>query len=359
MNTRLFVAIALALALFLVGAACGSDDEPAPAPTATPTAVPTATPTPEPTPTPPPATPEPTPTPAVEPAGSLEDFYLTDTTTGRELMDRLSEEEQDCLRGAIGEIAYAAFLDVPVTRVIGEVGTGGASSFLGCLTEDNLLLFGLVLIDANFDRIDPEARECRIPIARANPDIIHIRFALLREEMGPIDGQALFSAQQAAHECLSVADQAEVLVRLTTRLDQEDSFTGRDIIDLLSTDEAACLRERVGEAQFDAFLTATASQAFGPAVALLDCLSLESKTALFTAVTASRVDGLRDEALVCIASIVAGSPDILALGFGTLDVDQMEESQLAQLGAEAAQLFECLNEEELVKVLTLPAVVEQ
>ena len=292
----------------------------------------------------------------VEPTGSLEDFYLTDTTTGRELMDRLSEGEQDCLRGAIGDIAYNAFLGVPVASVIGEVGTGGASSFLGCLTEDNLLLFGLVLIDANFDRIDPEARECRIPIARANPDIIHVRFALLREEMGPIDGAALFSAQQAAHECLSVADQAEVLVRLTTRLDQEDSFTGRDIIELLSTDEAACIRERVGAAQFDAFLTATATQAFGPAVALLDCLSLESKTALFTA---SRVDGLREEALVCIASIVAGSPDILALGFGVLDVDQMEESALAQLGVEAAQLFGCLNEDELLKVLTLPAVVEQ
>ena len=247
----------------------------------------------------------------------------------------------------------------PVTRVIQESGTGGASSFLGCLTEDNLLLIGLVLIDANYGRIDPEARECRIAIARANPEIIHIRFALLREEMGPIDGEALFSAQKAAFDCLNPVDQADVLVQLTTRLDQEDSFTGRDIIGLLSTEEAACMREKVGEAQFDAFLSATATQAFGPAVALLDCLTLESKTALFTAVTASRVDGLRDEALVCIASIVAGSPDILALGFGALDVDQMGESALAQLGAEAARLFECLNEEELLRVLTLPAVVEQ
>ncbi len=274
-------------------------------------------------------------------------------------MSRLSEDEQDCLRQAIGEVAYNAFLGIPVTRVIQESGTGGASSFLNCLTEDNLVLIGLVLIDANYGRSDPDARECRIPIARANPEIIHIRFALLREQMGPIDGEALLSAQKAAFDCLSPVDQADVLVQLTTRLDQRDSFTGREIIELLSTDEAACLREKVGEAQFDAFLNATATQAFGPAVALLDCLTLESKTALFTAFTASRVDGLRDEALVCVASIVAGSPDILALGFGTLDVDQMAESELAQLGAEAARLFECLNDEELLKVLTLPAVVEQ
>lgn len=60
-----------------------------------------------------------------------------------------------------------------------------------------------------------------------------------------------------------------------------------------------------------------------------------------------------------VATRREGSTESLAPGFGTLDVDRMEESELAQLGTEAARLFECLNEEELLKVLTLPAVVEQ
>lgn len=86
---------------------------------------------------------------------------------------------------------------------------------------------------------------------------------------------------------------------------------------------------------------------------------MESKTALFAAFTASRVEGLREEAVVCMATLVADSPHILALGFGALDTDELEESELAQLGDEAAKLFDCLNSEEIYQVLTLPAVVEQ
>jgi len=94
-------------------------------------------------------------------------------------------------------------------------------------------------------------------------------------------------------------------------------------------------------------------------VSLLDCLSLASKTALFAAFSSSRVDGLREEAGVCMATLVADSPHILALGFGALDVGELEESELARLGNEAARLFDCLNAEEVYQVLTLPAVVEQ
>ena len=49
----------------------------------------------------------------------------------------------------------------------------------------------------------------------------------------------------------------------------------------------------------------------------------------------------------------------LALGFGTLDVDELEESDLAGLGTEALRLFDCLNPEEVYQVLTLPAASGQ
>ena len=349
MNTRWFVAIALALTVLLVSIGCGSDSEPDPTPTEAP---PTATPTPEPT-------PEPASPLVVAQAGSLADFYLADTSTGLDLMSRVSEAEQDCLRRAIGDTVYAAWLGASVVQVLQETGTDGAGSFLGCLTEDNLLLFGLVLIDANAGRGDQEARECRIPIVRANPDMIRIRFAQLRAEMGTIDSDALLDSERAAFDCLPPADQAGVLIRFTRRLDAEDAFTGRDIIELLSTNEAACIRERVGEEQFETLLTATVIEVFGSAAELLDCLTPEGQTAIFAAVTASRVDGLSEEALACITSVVAESPNILALGFGTLDVDRMDESDIAQLGDDASRVFQCLDQEELLRVLTLPPVIEQ
>ena len=104
------------------------------------------------------------------------------------------------------------------------------------------------------------------------------------------------------------------------------------------------------------------TQAFRPwafSALLLDCLSLESKTSLFAAFTSSRIEGLSDEAVSCMAGAVAGSPNILALGFGSLDVEAMDESELATLGDEAAKLFGCLDSDETIQVLTLPAVVRQ
>ena len=342
----------VALLIAAAAVACGSDDE------AEPTAVATQEPaaaTPSPT-----APPTDAPTPLVESAGSLEDLFITDATTGREVMARISQSERDCLHEAIGEELYRALLDIPMKRLVGEVGSSGAGSFLGCLTDDNVVLMGLVLVDSHHGRSDPEARACSIAVGRANPEVIRVRFELLRPALEDTDTEALFNSTKELFDCLSVTEQVNVLVRLTTRLDQDDTFTGQDIVAMLPDEEVSCIQDRVGEELFDAFLAATVTEAFAPAaVSLLDCLALESKTALFAAFTASRVEGLREEALVCMASLVADSPHVLALGFGALDVEELEESELAQLGNEAAKLFDCLNSEEVYQVLTLPAVVEQ
>lgn len=340
MNILRFAAIALALAALAVIAGCGSEPTPTPAPTATPT-------------------PEPTPTPAVEPMGSLEDLFITDTTLGRDVMSRLSMAETDCMRGALGEEVYSAVLSLPMTTLMRETAATGAGSFLGCLTDDNVILMGLVLIDATHGRVDAEARACSVEVARANPDMIRIRYALLRPPLDTIDAEAVFQSTKESFECLSVENQVSLLVNLTRRLDSEDTFTGQNVIDMLADEEASCIQEGLGEEQYAAFLDATVTEAFTPAASLLECISSESQTRLFATFSASRVEGLRAEAVSCMSGTVAGSPNLVAIGFGTLDVDQMEESELAQLSDEAAKLFECLNEDEVLQVLTLPAVIEE
>ena len=174
-----------------------------------------------------------------------------------------------------------------------------------------------------------------------------------------IDAESLLSSAKGQFDCLNALDKANLLVRLTTTLDEKDTSTGRDIVEMLSEGEVSCIREGVGDALFAGFLSSTVTGAFTFSASLLDFLSLESKTTIFSAFTSSRVQGLREEAVVCMANLVADSPNILALGFGTLDVDQMDENELARLGDEAAKFFDCLNSEEVIQVLTLPAVVEQ
>ena len=275
MKIRWLVTIVLALTTFVFIAACGSEPEPTPTPTPTPAATLAATAAPTPA-----ATPTPTPTP--ESAGSLEDLFLTDTTLGGEVMSRLSKAETDCVRAGIGEAVYAAVLNLPMTRLVRESGAGGAGSFLRCLTEDNLVLMGEVLIDSHHERTDTEARECRVAAARANPDVIRIRFELLRSEMGTLDAESLLSSAKEQFDCLNALDQANLLVRLTTTLDEEDTLTGQDIVEMLSEGEVSCIRGEIGDAQFGIFLNATVTGAFAPSVSLLDCLNSEEVIQVLT-----------------------------------------------------------------------------
>ena len=334
--------LVFALGLLLAITACAGEDDPTPTPTPPPT-----------------STPEPTPTPPVGPTASLADLFLTDTTLGSEVMSRLSEAEADCVSAAIGEDVYATVLGLPIRGLIGQAGAGGAGSFLRCLTEDNLILVGEVLIDSHHGRTDIETRECRVAVGRANPDVIRIRFASLRGEMETLDAEALLSSAKEQFDCLNTQDRANLFARLTTTLDADDTFTGQDIVDMLPEEEVSCLRERIGEEQLDIFLNSTVTDAFQPSPFLLDCMALESKTRLFAAFTSSRLKGLQEVSVLCMANFVAGSPNILALGFGVLDVHQLEESELARLGDEAAKLFNCLESEEIIQLLTLPAVVGQ
>ena len=94
--------------------------------------------------------------------------------------------------------------------------------------------------------------------------MIRVRFELLRPAFEETDADALFDSSKVIFDCLKVADQVDVLVRLTTRLDQEDTFTGEDIVGMLPEEEVSCIRERVGEELFAVFLGATVTEAFGP-----------------------------------------------------------------------------------------------
>ena len=347
---RLF-AVVLALTALVLIAGCGSDPEPDP--------VPTVAPAPTSTPTPPTPTPEPTPVPPAETSATLEDLFITDTTTGRDVMSRLSKAETDCVRAGLGEEVYSAVLNLPMKTLIRDSGGAGVGSFLACLTEENVILTGIVLVDANFGRVDPEARGCRIDVARANPDLVRVRYALLRPELDTLDTEALYNSAKESFECLNPADRADVLVRLAKRLDQDDTFSGQDVVGLLSEGEASCIRDGLGEEEFANFLNATVTDAFAPSAALLECIAPESQRRVFATLSSSRLQGLGPETTACMAGIVADSPNILALSFGTLDVDTLEERELTQLGDDAAKMSECFNEDEMLQVLTLPALAQQ
>ena len=131
--------IALLALVALTAMACGEET-----PEPTPTPVPTVAPTPTPTPVPP--TPTPTPAAAAEPTAPPVTFTVPEFSpdvTGQDIAELFSEEEQTCIREAIGEDAYAMLLESnPLTPE-----AQGTTSFFGeCLSPET----GVVLFLAGF-----------------------------------------------------------------------------------------------------------------------------------------------------------------------------------------------------------------
>ena len=167
---RLFIMALTLVAVFAFAVAC-SDPEPTatptpvpptatPVPTATPTPIPTATPTPipptatptpvpptaTPTPVPPTATPAPptaTPAPTVMPAAADSGGGSAGGLTGREIMDMLSEDEVDCIKGRVGEAIFTSILDMTITASMAN--SPAASFIFDCVSEESAAKIGEAL----------------------------------------------------------------------------------------------------------------------------------------------------------------------------------------------------------------------
>ena len=189
---RLLGALALVFALTALVAACGSD--PTPAPTATQAPPPTAAPTEPPAPTPEPTeapspTPEPTPTPTTAPAPTattaptatatamptevpaptmtLADLQFTQATVGKDLFDLLSQEETDCIKGAVGEQVYQVIMATPILMAAGDA--SGAAFLFNCLTPENVIYLGVAFLSAQAGGWSDDSRACIVQVGLEHP----------------------------------------------------------------------------------------------------------------------------------------------------------------------------------------------
>ncbi len=87
-----------------------------------------------------------TPTPeAAQPVGSMEDFVVDASTTGEDLIDRLSDEETVCIE-TFGDFIFDIFQGTVLMS--GGTDPTAAVPLFNCLTHDNIVLLGAALLDA-------------------------------------------------------------------------------------------------------------------------------------------------------------------------------------------------------------------
>ena len=139
---RLLLTLCAAVLGLLLFAACSAE----PTPTPTPTATPTPTPTPVPTATP---TPEPAPAAPAE---------ITLFSPVSAVLGMLSEQEQTCIGGKVGQAAYQGMLDQPLASVVTV--PGQLDMILDCMEPANAAELAIIGIGAVAGGFADESAMC-------------------------------------------------------------------------------------------------------------------------------------------------------------------------------------------------------
>lgn len=345
----LTVAAVLAVIWLPALAACGDAPQPEPTPPAA--ASPTVTPAPVPTATFTPVPATPTPAPAAGPAGSMEDFAITPSTTGKDLVDRLSEEEGACIRTTLGDLLFQVLISTPLLQA--GTNTADAAPVFGCLTTDNVVHFAVAFIDAQAGGWTADTRMCVAEVGGRYPEAVLVNLGV---EAARDDTAAETQAYiLELYGCLADGEREDFLIRLQATLDRSTSAE-RDIIAVLPEPEAACVRESLSEDRFAALLDATVHEAFAATDALSGCISDETYVQIFVAITESLTGGLGDGSRGCLEAFGKEHPDYVGLiRAGIYGTTATTAAEFRGVVEDGLGMFECLSDGELRRIQGLAA----
>ena len=343
------VAAVLAVIWLPALVACGDASQPEPTPPAA--ASPTVTPAPVPTATFTPVPATPTPAPAAGPAGSMEDFAITPSTTGKDLVDRLSEEEGACIRTTLGDLLFQVLISTPLLQA--GTNTADAAPVFGCLTTDNVVHFAVAFIDAQVGGWTADTRMCVVEVGGRYPEAVLVNLGV---EAARDDTAAETQAYiLELYECLADGEREDFLIRLQATLDRSTSAE-RDIIAVLPEPEAACVRESLSEDRFAALLDATVHEAFAATDALSGCISDETYVQIFVAITESLTGGLGDGSRGCLEAFGRDHPDYVGLiRAGIYGTTAMTAAEFRGVVEDGLGMFECLSDGEIRRIQGLAA----
>ena len=322
------------LALFAV--ACGGAD-----PTATPepTPTPTATPTPEPT---------PEPTSAPETQVSLRDFSLTPATTGKDLMDTLSEHEAGCIEDSLGSGVYQILLGTPLMAAGSD--PSAAAPLFACLTAENAVLLGIVFLDAQAGGWAEESRRCITEVGLVHPDSVFIRLGVQLSSQ-PIDSAMTLAHNVQIYECLNDDEKKDFTVSLWRGLDKNATATGNDIVALLSESEAACVRENLSEEDYATMVAAQPLQAVSIGATVSHCIDPETNLEIFGNGIQWAMGGVTEETLSCLEDFGRNNPAFVALmSLGLEGIEAMPAAEFLGIIAVGNQQYRCMTPDELLRV---------
>lgn len=281
--------------------------------------------------------------------GDLRDFHLTTSTTGQDLIDRISEEEASCIEEAFGETVFQFILQSPLMTQGAD--PSAAEPLFNCMTTDNVVFFAVASLDAQAGGWSPESRECITTVSLEHPQAIFIRMGLNIE--GGVESPAeTLDYNVLIHECLTNEEKKEFTLALWIGIDQNSPATGQDIYDLLTDSEAQCVTENLSAEQLTTMLAAQPLEAVQiGSTAGNQCISQETNEKIFTNMMSQALGGVNEETLSCLEGFTREYPEFVALLAAGLEALQnIPADDFVRITDLGNAQYDCMTEEEMLRI---------
>lgn len=279
----------------------------------------------------------------------MRDFVLDESTTGKDLFDRLSEQENGCVKGVLGDAMYEVVLGMPLLAGGGDAAS--AAPLFACLAPENTVLVGMGYLGAT-GGYSEESRACLTDRALQYPDLIYARLGLQWEEEATYDPAETHDILFGFYDCMTENEKAISLKGLYAAIDAASPLSGEDLVALLPEPEAACVQETLSDAEYAALVSATPLRAAGLGAGAADCLSLDSVVAFFVSASEAGLGGLSDASAACVGDFVRARPAFVPVFASYLgdDSSQFSSAEFVEVAQGGLEVFDCLNEDELDQV---------
>lgn len=282
---------------------------------------------------------------------SLMDFVITDSSTGKDLMDAVTEEERDCVKGAIGDAFYQVLLNTPATAFAGAdpVAAAVAAPVFQCFAVDTIVVLGVAMIDYQVGGWSPETRACLIGVGRENPNAILTGLGM---GLGQTAGQSAESQPYVLqlNACLTPVERVNFLISLQATVDPRTSGE-HDIVAVIPASEVECLRENLTQEQYGRLLGGTVFESFDLSEAVEDCISEESHVPILVSITATLIGGLSDESAACVTRFGMDHPHYTAMVHPhTYDIETMRPEELVEIADDGIRIWNCFNDDEFQRM---------
>ncbi|MCY4392979.1 MAG: hypothetical protein OXE43_13165 [Chloroflexi bacterium] len=280
----------------------------------------------------------------------MRDLVIDTSTTGKDMLDRLSEEEVACIKAAYGDAVFQFIRQSPVLAGGGDPAM--AAPMFQCMTSESTAYLTAAFLAALTGAESEGSRRCFAGLALEHPGALYASVGVGVEGQEP-DSISRHEFRLLYFDCMNNAEVVRYFSRYWEVVHSINTLTGRDVLDILTDSEIACFRDYFGDRYDEAFLDAPMNSGeLGTHDMHEACFARDTSGRLFVTVMSALLGGVTGETAACLADFGNEHEHYVDdMIFSTSERrGALPDEEVAELARDGAIWVECLTEDEYRKL---------